>query len=67
MKTKRKIKRWSRLNSTISSGTANNLTDLTSSLQQTLSPDEQTVQKLNRLAKQYPFCIWYRHRNHTIL
>ncbi|HVM88167.1 MAG TPA: hypothetical protein VMT76_08250 [Puia sp.] len=30
-------------------------------------PDEETLRKLNEIAKSYPFCIYYRERNNDPL
>jgi len=30
-------------------------------------PDEETLQRLNAMAKQYPFCIRHKGRNNTLL
>jgi len=30
-------------------------------------PNEETVKKLNRIGHQYPFCVYYREKNHDPL
>jgi len=57
----------SRTRNPISADTGINLDKPLVPKQQISIPDEQTIVKLNTLAKKYPFCIWYRHRNHIIL
>jgi hypothetical protein len=30
-------------------------------------PDEATVARLNAIAREYPFCAWYKPRHNTLL
>jgi hypothetical protein len=67
MKANHKLKNHRSQQSSFSLATPINPTDQKSLPQHTLPPDDQTILRLNMLAKQYPFCIWFRHNSHSHL
>ena len=51
---------------------ANRIKNNTSTLVEKLSnavppPSEETIERLNQLGKQYPFCVSYKHKDHDPL
>jgi len=65
MKNQRKMDARPARRSFLSLGTKKDAVHKSDLLHVTRPPDEETIQRLNSLAKQYPFCILNRYREHS--